>query len=259
MAQEYISVSTGSQYFYTGSNTPSGGINKLLTFKSLQHLYYSAFNTGSGTVEATSSFDNYIESSFTSASRKMVDTGEVVLFSIPRKYYGTHIEPSSLIISSSQASGTFPNGLIVIDDGEGNLVTGSAHVGNVIYSHGQIIITSTPYTTYFTENQNPGITFKANTDIKTNTYNIKISDYELNHTLNPTAQSGSTILEYSGSRYVQPSGIYADNVTGSAFHPYITTVGLYNDSDQLIAVGKLAQPLPKPADTELTIQIKLDV
>jgi hypothetical protein len=179
--------------------------------------------------------------------------GEIVLFSIPRKYYGTNIEPGTVIISSSAAN------TIITDDGEGNLISGSQQVGNVIYSHGQLIITQLPFITYFTDNPTPGISFSGNTEVKTAVYNLKVSDYELNHTLNPTAQSGSTVLQYSGSKFVQPSGIYADNVTGSAFQPYITTVGLYNDSDQLIAVGKLAQPLPKPADTELTIQIKLDV
>jgi len=191
--------------------------------------------------------------------------GEIVLFSIPRKYFGTNIEPGTVIISSSAAN------TVITDDGEGNLMSGSEHVGDVIYSHGQLIITQLPYITYFTQNPTPGISFSGNTDIKTAVYNIKVSDYELNHTLNPTAQSGSSILHIdefgqevtsshpSASKFVQPSGVYANNVTGSAFQPYITTVGLYNDSDQLIAVGKLAQPLPKPADTELTIQIKLDV
>ncbi len=50
-----------------------------------------------------------------------------------------------------------------------------------------------------------------------------------------------------------------DNVSGSSFQPYITSVGLYNDGNELIAVGKLSQPLTKPADTELTIQVKLDI
>jgi hypothetical protein len=259
MAQQYIDVSSGSYFYYTGSNAPAGGIHKLLTFRSLQHLYYSGFNTGSGTIESSSAYYNYVETSFTSGSRKMLRSGpadipgEIVLFSIPRKYYGTNIEPGSLIISSSNPS------TIITDDGEGNLVSGSIHVGNIIYSHGQLIINTLPFITYFSQNPTPGISFKGNTDIKTSVFNITVSDYELNHTLNPTAQSGSIVMFYSSSSYVQPSGIYADNVTGSAFQPYITTVGLYNDSDQLIAVAKLAQPLPKPADTELTIQVKLDV
>jgi len=259
MAQEYIDISDSSQYFYSSSNTVPGGANMYLVFKSLDHLYYSLFNTSSGTIDTTGSYENYIESSFTTRTRKMVESGEIVLYSIPRKYYGTHIEPGSITITSTASLSGGWSGGSIIDDGEGNLITGSYHVGNVIYSHGQIIITSGSYADYFRQYQAPDISFTGNTDIKTSVYNIKISDYELNHTLNPSAQSGSSILEYSGSKYVQPSGVYANNVTGSAFQPYITTVGLYNDSDQLIAVGKLAQPLPKPADTELTIQIKLDV
>lgn len=258
MAQEYVNINSSSQYYYTGSNAPSEGVHKLLLFKSLNHLYYSSFNTSSGIIESTSSYENYIESTI-SSSRLMDASGEIVLFSIPRRFYGSHIEPSSLIISSSYTSVSFPSGVIITDDGEGNLLDGSTHIGNVIYSHGQIIIATGSHTEYFVQYQSPGISFKGNTDIKTSTFNITVSDFELNHTLNPTAQSGSVTLDYSGSKYVQPSGVYADNVTGSAFQPYITAVGLYNDSDQLIAVGKLAQPLPKPADTELTIQVKLDV
>lgn len=258
MAQEYIKVDSGSRYYYTGSNTPVGGVNKLLTFKSLNHLYYSGFNTGSGIIDSSSRYENYIESSI-SSSRKLISTGPpdlpvvIVLFSIPRKYFGNYIEPGSIIISSSAA------GTIITDDGEGNLVSGSDHVGNVIYGHGQLIITQDPHISNLSTYQSPSIIFNSNVDVKTSVYNVNISDYELNNTLNPSAQSGSTILEYSGSKYVQPSGIYADNVTGSAFQPYITTVGLYNDSDQLLAVAKLAQPLPKPSDTDLTIQIRLDV
>ena len=89
--------------------------------------------------------------------------------------------------------------------------------------------------------------WKSNHPIYTHNYNLKISDYEYNYTLNPTAQK-------SGSY-----GEMADNITGSSFQPYITTVGLYNDVNELIAVAKLSQPLPKSANTEMTIQVKLDI
>lgn len=264
MAQEYIRLDTGSRYFYSSSHTPPGGANMLLVFKSIDHLYYSLFNTSSGTIDTTGSYENYIESSFTSRTRIMPESGEIVVYSIPRKYYGNNLEPNSISITATASIAGVWDGGTIVDDGEGNLITGSYQVGNVVYSHGQLIITSGSFAQYFRQldsvlNAAPDIAFTGNTDIKTTVYNIKISDYELNHTLNPSAQSGSTTLEYSESKYIQPSGVYADNVTGSAFQPYITTVGLYNDSDQLIAIGKLAQPLPKPADTELTIQIKLDV
>ena len=250
MAQEYIDVSDNSIYHYDDNYNPDGGSNMLLSFRSIKHLYYSNYDTGSGIITTSGSFVNYEESSLDS-TRTMLNDGTGMVFSIPRDLFGTHLEPGSISITS--------NTYTVTDDGEGNLVEGTNHVGNVIYSHGQLIITQQTYFQHFSQNQDPTISFKSNVPIYTNIYNIKVSDYEFNHTQNATAQRDNTILDYSGSKYLQPSGQYANNVTGSEFQPYITAVGLYNDSNELIAVGKLAQPLPKPADTELTIQVKLDV
>lgn len=39
---------------------------------------------------------------------------------------------------------------------------------------------------------------------------------------------------------------------------YITTVGLYNDNNDLLAVAKLSKPIGKTSDSELIIKIKLD-
>ena len=39
---------------------------------------------------------------------------------------------------------------------------------------------------------------------------------------------------------------------------YITTVGLYNDDNNLLAVAKLSQPLKKDFTTEALIRVKLD-
>ena len=79
-------------------------------------------------------------------------------------------------------------------------------------------------------------------------YKFTIRENEFNFTQNPTAVSGS-----------RNSGIIYDFATGSYFSPYITTVGLYNNNYELIAVGKLAQPLPTSAVTDTTILINLDL
>ena len=39
---------------------------------------------------------------------------------------------------------------------------------------------------------------------------------------------------------------------------YITTVGLYNDSNDLVAVAKLSQPVVKDFTKESLIRVKLD-
>ncbi len=63
---------------------------------------------------------------------------------------------------------------------------------------------------------------------------------------------GTTIL--SGSN----NDTLYDFATGSYFQPYITTVGLYNDTNQLLAVAKLSRPLPKDFTKEALIRVKLD-
>lgn len=246
---------------YTGSLSLDSGSYGVLTYRSLNQLYYTNFVSGSvlnTEYNKTGSFDNYVETSFTSGSRDLLQSAAV--YSIPRKLIGTHIEPNSLILGSTEDYLVTQDDYIIedyllladnnYDDGEGNLVnsiTGNK-VGNVVYSHGQIIITDEQLAAYYLDQNNTKqpITWKSNQPIYTYNYNIKISDYEYNFTLNPTAQTGS-------------DGQLADNVTGSYFQPYITTVGLYNDSNELIAVAKLAQPLPKSANTEMTIQVKLDI
>ena len=39
---------------------------------------------------------------------------------------------------------------------------------------------------------------------------------------------------------------------------YITTVGLYNDANELLAVAKLSKPLLKSFDREAVVKVKLD-
>ena len=256
--------------YYTGSYAPSSGSNKRLNFYSVRHLYYSNYDTGSGYVDHSGSYYNYEESSFAPGTRTMdITSGSGLVISIPRKLFGTKVQPNSLIVSSSNSS------YRLTDNGEGSLLRGSSHVGNIIYSHGQVIITelgtfdhySSSFFGALSSSADPAfVCFKSTVPVYTYNYSLKVSDYEFNHTQNPTAQKNNNIFYYtgsnsdsSGSKFVRPSGLYADNITGSDFQPYITTVGLYNGSNELIAVGKLPQALQKPKDTELTINLTLDI
>jgi hypothetical protein len=73
-----------------------------------------------------------------------------------------------------------------------------------------------------------------------------IEENDFNYTLNPSAA-------VPGS-----SGSLIDLITGSEFRPYATTVGLYNEKDELIMVGKFSTPIPIPANTDMTIVVKYD-
>ena len=46
--------------------------------------------------------------------------------------------------------------------------------------------------------------------------------------------------------------------THSHFATYITEIGLYNDSNELLAVGKLAKPIKNDKELALTFVVRFD-
>lgn len=76
--------------------------------------------------------------------------------------------------------------------------------------------------------------------------NCTVKDYEFNLTFNPTL-----LIPASNGRILSLA-------TGSEFHPYVTTVGLYNDTNDLLAIAKFPYPLPVSQDTDTTYLIKID-
>jgi len=50
----------------------------------------------------------------------------------------------------------------------------------------------------------------------------------------------------------------ADFATGSLFKPYITTIGLYNENNELLVVGKLGQPIKTSNETDTTLIVRWD-
>lgn len=110
----------------------------------------------------------------------------------------------------------------------------------------------------------------AETTIYVNEVKCRVSENDFNYSQNPTVFKYGTTITGSGSLpFYQPQGgvstwgettdgTLADNVTGSSFHPYATTVGLYNDAGQLLVVGKLGTPYPIPSNTDITFIVRWD-
>ena len=74
---------------------------------------------------------------------------------------------------------------------------------------------------------------------------IRPQNSEFNYTTNPSFISGST-----------GDVIYSSFINNPQV--YITTVGLYNDANELLAVAKLSRPLVKDFTKEALIRVKLD-
>ena len=74
---------------------------------------------------------------------------------------------------------------------------------------------------------------------------VRARNSAFNYSENPSFISGSTGV------VIFPS--FIDNP-----QTYITTVGLYNDNSELLAVAKLSRPLSKDFTKELLVRVKLD-
>lgn len=80
---------------------------------------------------------------------------------------------------------------------------------------------------------------------RSNRYFVRVNAAYANYTNNPTYVSGS-------------DGYIAHNCFKKDPQTYITTVGLYNDFNELLAVAKLSQPIPKTFDNDVLIKIRLN-
>ena len=122
-------------------------------------------------------------------------------------------------------------------------------MGLINYQHG-IIVYEPPQgqgsAEGYIDQNNVTCSFQSSRTIYETQYKCTIRPDEFNFSLNPSLISGST----DGTPY--------NFVTGSYFAPYVTTVGLYNERQELLAVAKLAQPLPTSRTTDTTIVINID-
>lgn len=110
-----------------------------------------------------------------------------------------------------------------------------------------------------------GGSFKARSTefVPSKHYFIRVKNSDFNYSNNPS-------FVYTGKNatdlYESGNGPNRDYWVGRIRHEdfvddpksYITTVGLYNDNNELVAVAKLSVPILKSFDTETLIKVKLD-
>jgi hypothetical protein len=82
-------------------------------------------------------------------------------------------------------------------------------------------------------------------NVSTSHYFIRANNREFNFSNNPTFVTGST------GQFVQSTFERDPKV-------YITSVGMYDDANELLAVAKTSKPIEKSFDKEVAIKVKLD-
>lgn len=81
-------------------------------------------------------------------------------------------------------------------------------------------------------------------------YFIRVKNKEYNYSNNPTFVSDGTDGQVKGTI------IYPELISNP--RTYITTIGLYDSNNELLAIGKLSKPTQKSFDNELLIKVRID-
>jgi hypothetical protein len=254
LSTEYQALiyNSAKQLYYSNFLSSSTGDNVVQPV-----LFPGAGPSGSGDVligEVESPlYDNFLQSTLVPNRFWPTGSGEqIAVVSVPSKLYGEYIVPNSFVLEYPTLNST------ITDDGQGNLNISSSvggfdgYIGNIIYTHGLAILTDITLPDvlglniedYVTEN-NVTCSFSSSMTLYETQYKCTIRENEFNFSLNPSLLSGS-------------EGDVYGFVTASYFSPYVTTVGLYDEAQNLLAIGKLSQPLPTSDTTDTTILINLD-
>jgi len=183
-------------------------------------------------------------------------------------------------LSASDDGGTNPN----VNGGEYGLLYNSPYtasaVGAVFYQAGVAVITASVFCTasqvdgipknaHFTRNNGniygltgswtslpissscdeirrriANLSFNNTTELNSTIYFCRASSNKFNYSSNPTYTTGSKLRVKSVATDTPVS--------------YITTVGLYNSNNELLAIAKLSEPLKKDPTNEITLRVRLD-
>jgi len=243
-------------------------------------------NTGSGPADGIRKFENDLSNDGTGAMK------EVLFINMSRLITKDQIKKGSFSLSLGASSSfvtPFAHPNLVLQDslatersnfqreqgGEyGVLYTSSvainadSGVGNIFYQAGIAVVTASifgPTVMMNTRNDNisgvltgssisgacdairhrvSNISFNNTTEINSKIYFCRVAHNKFNFSSNPSYKDGAQI------RVMDAPG---DNPVS-----YITTIGLYSSTNELLATAKLSEPLRKDPTNELTLRVRLD-
>ena len=203
----------------------------------------------------------------------------ISVLNISRQLFGKKVRPGSFEIYFEFEEDPSVN-FTVSGDGSGNLFIGDKQVGNIFYANGLAVffwkeIYDKPNPSAFDSEdlnfQNTNflghvsnfeylftffdweLTFDSTVRRYEHEVACTVDPGEFNGATNPTVinENGEPIDYYKGE---------LENEDGKQidFSPFITTIGLYDEFLNLVAVGKLARPIRKPDDIPITFIVEFD-
>jgi hypothetical protein len=148
--------------------------------------------------------------------------------------FGKFYPDRGIIILNPKAIGSMVG---TVKDGAGNLIgnlSGSASTATEQYNHKRL---------FYAISGSGNFEARRTENVHTQHFFVRATNREFNYSNNPT--------------YVNTDGTFVESSFNTDPYTYVTTVGLYNDANEMIAVAKTSQPIPKSFDKEILIKVKL--
>ena len=202
---------------------------------------------------------------------------DIGVFTLRKRFFDIGLEAGGL---TATVTGTNYGGDSIAgdyyDSGSGQFIqksTGNT-IGAVLVDDGMFVVTTASMREVATAVT--GIIYKSKVLGTSINVFCKCQPDEMNYTTNLTsALTGSVCSDTTSTGEIQQaynnlltkSPItgstdrmqYTPSITGAGAGPFITAVGLYNNSNDLMAVAKLARPLKKPTDLPITFKVQIDI
>lgn len=278
-------ATTGSGGEYDIEVDPkTNGVSKRGLYYSIKNQFYRNPATASILTEVGR------RKSYASTDERVIGDS-IAVITIPQENYGEGVKAGSVTLYDD------PTGANVVytDDGYSNLLDSGSNIkGNIFYDRGLVVLTDgvvegSTLQTFFLD-------FRSTKTIYENEIFISVLESEFNHSQNPSAvlhlggskqtisvtnpdgTTGTKKIVVEGTKYIRNSsnpftsslnpnkfGSFDDYMasasidpTGSYLAPYITTIGLYDDDLNMVAVAKLPQPIKSMYDYPVNFIIRFD-
>jgi hypothetical protein len=262
-----ISVLYGLSSSITIGEFEEGDDISEILYRSIQAQFYRNSATASILTEVGR------RKSYASTDERNLES-EFALICIPQKKYGEGIKVGTVKLTDDVTNKVYE------DDGYSNLLSGSTICGNIMYDRGLVILTKDTPSGSLTDFR---LEFNSTQTIYENEIFISVLESEFNTSQNPTSLVSASYetdiivtkgqYSYSNSYTQSFSNLVSAKVnplfseydvsssidpTGSYLAPFITTIGLYDNELNMVAVAKLARPMKSLPDYPLNFIIRFD-
>lgn len=256
LPSDYSITPFPAYYDYSYTYT-SGSVNS----EDVQLFYGSRFPSESGQLRtANAEYDLYnsvlqcfyspipkAQSGITSAS--YTPSESVWVISITQDVFGNTIVPGTLSVVVDSTSS--------YDDGKGNLFVSNSIVGHIFYDKGIVAIQPTQSISNalnsggmrIVESGELQVNFTSSLNLHEHSIRLKIAPDEFLYALN-----NPTVQESAVSGGLSPINMMHKRT----MVPYVTTIGLYNSYNELLAVAKVSNPIQRTTDITQTFVVKFD-